>query len=249
MSFRIAIPSYKRITTLQKKTLRFLRNEGIPASQIDIFVASKEEQAVYAAALGSEYTLIIGTVGINKQREFMESYYPIGSRILFLDDDVRAIKTVYPGVPFDVLVERMFDVTEENGIKLFGVYPTDSGLCLKDVAFKGLSYCIGACYGIIISEFKPKYPHPVTEDYTRSILYYQHSGLLRFEGIGIQTHYFKEPGGLQEYRTIERQEKEMKALVARWPSLLRLRQRAGRMTDVRFTRVKREHVASPFGTI
>lgn len=246
MSFRIAIPSYKRTTIIQEKTLRFLKNEGIPSDQIDIFVASEIERKIYESALGLEYSLKTGIVGINRQREFMESYYPNGTRVLFVDDDVCAIKTLYPGVPFDVLIERMFDIADQQGCKLWGVYPTDSGLCLQDRAVKGMTYIIGALYGMTISEFKPNYPHATTEDFTRSIVFHVNSGVIRFEGIGIRTKYFNPVGGLAEYRTVDRQEMEMNTLVNRWPQYLRLRRRDKKFVDVQFLRSKQQIISSPF---
>lgn len=246
-SFRIAIPSYKRANLLQQLTLRFLFSETIPIDRIDIFVASKEEEELYRAALGPSWRLIVGLPGIHRQREFMESYYPIGSKILFMDDDVKSIKSLYKGVPFDVVVERMFDLTEARGCRLWGVYPTDSGLCLKDRVCKGICYIIGACYGMIVSEFKPSYPTQTTEDFVRSIEYFRQSGVLRFEGLGIQTKYFNPIGGLSEIRTTERQRCEMIALCDTYPDAVRLRERNGRMTDVQFRRSKREYSVNPFG--
>ena len=222
------------------------RFEVMP-DQIDIFVASDAECKVYRDVLGPNYHLIVGVPGIHKQREFIHDWYPEGARVLCIDDDVSAIKTVYKCVPFQVLIEAFFDFAEKHGCRLWGVYPTDHGLQLADRAVLGLSYIIGSFFGMV-NWRGAQYPNPTTEDFTRSILAYElDKSVCRFDGIGPTTRYFSEPGGLQEYRTAARQDREMRELVARWPDYLRLRRRAGKMTDVQFRRRVRQAVLNPFG--
>ena len=43
-NYKVAIPSYKRATTLRDKTLKILQEHKIPPSKIHIFVADKKEK-------------------------------------------------------------------------------------------------------------------------------------------------------------------------------------------------------------
>lgn len=218
----------------------------VKPDRIDIFVASEAERKAYRAVLGPRYNLIVGVPGIHRQREFIHHYYWKGERVLCIDDDVRALKTLYPGVPFDVLIEEMFNVAETHGCRLWGVYPTDNGLQLQDRAVKGLKFIIGAFFGM--SNFHASYPDPTTEDWTRTVLSYLEDGaVIRFEGVGIQTSYQTEPGGLQLYRTADLQDAEMRRLVKRFPDFLELRHKPGRYTDVRVRRLETEKIPNPFG--
>ena len=50
-SYIVAVPSYKRPSLLQKKTITTLKNGGVPASKVFVFVANKEEYADYKLSL------------------------------------------------------------------------------------------------------------------------------------------------------------------------------------------------------
>lgn len=240
--FRVAIPSYKRAELIKRYTLAFLKREGFFEEQIDVFVASEAELAAYKAAGVDKLVsrIIVGEPGIHRQRAWMERFYPDGSDILFVDDDIRGVKRIYPET-LPILVQKMFEISEGQGCRLWGIYPTDHGLCLKDRVMKGLSFIIGAFYGLRISSLKPAYPAATTEDFTRTLEFWKADGfVLRAEGLGVATKFCNPDGGLADHRAGGGQEAEMLALVAAWPNEVILRRRTGRQTDVRMKKVKRE---------
>ena len=248
---QIAIPSYKRPQTLQNKTLRLLRKEGFEAKDITVFLASEEERQAYQPFLMADFSpaLVVGRPGIHQQRAFIESYYPLGTRVLCLDDDVSAIKrlAVYDQ-PLPAIFARCFEIAAREGCKLWGIYPTSHGLCLKDQAIKGLTYIIGACYGFEASE-PFEYPRPFSEDYRRSVLaYLRDGGSLRFEGMGPVTRYFKEPGGLQEFRTAASQEAQMLEFKEEFPTLCSIRKKPEKMCDLVLKRIVTRKLIAPFST-
>jgi hypothetical protein len=81
MNYSIAIPSYKRAVQLQNKTLTCLNNNNIPKESINIFVI-EEEYEDYLEKLNKNYynKIIVGKLGLVQQREFIQEYYPIGTR-------------------------------------------------------------------------------------------------------------------------------------------------------------------------
>lgn len=245
MEFRIAVPTYRRAKTIRRHTLGMLEKLGVPSSIVDIFLSDASELDEYRAVLGTEYNLVIGALGIHRQREFIHNYYPEGERVLCIDDDVRALKTLYKDVEFVTLVQSCFEVAEREGCRLWGVYPSDVTMQLKDRAVKGLVYCIGSFYGMT-NWHGTVYPHQTTEDFVRTIRAYQMDGaVIRFEGLAPTTRYFKEPGGLSDHRRLGVQEAEMRALAEEFPELVVLRKKHVEV-DARFVRRVGNIIVEPF---
>ena len=93
MEYKIAIPSYKRHTTLKKKTMQVLAHYKVPAKIIHIFVANQEEAALYRNTLdkGTYGKIVVGKPGIREIRNFMANYFAEGEKIVYLDDDISKI--------------------------------------------------------------------------------------------------------------------------------------------------------------
>lgn len=89
----IAIPSYNRSDLIQTKTLAVLQQNNIDSSLINIFVANKEQYDIYKAAIPQHLygTLVIGLLGLKNQRNYINDYYPEGTHIVELDDDITSI--------------------------------------------------------------------------------------------------------------------------------------------------------------
>lgn len=96
----IAIPSYKRVDIIQKKTLKLLHEHNINPKLIKIFVANQSEYDEYKAQIPSELygELIIGEIGLKNQRNFISDYYPEGTNIVQMDDDVEKIVELHQRV-------------------------------------------------------------------------------------------------------------------------------------------------------
>lgn len=245
---RIAIPSYKRPQTLCKKTLRYLERAGVPIEMINVFVASEEERVEYNNSFSDNYrpAIVVGVPGIHRQRAYIESYYAPGTHLVSMDDDVSSLKMLRP-LPLLEFFQRCFELADQEHCGLWGLSASSHTLSLKDEAVIGLRYCIGACFGFITGRVL-EYPDPFTEDYTRSVEYYKRGwGLIRFNGVGINTRYFKEPGGLQSCnRTPEEQRAQMERLVERFPDLVRIRIREGKPVDARLVLKTERRIEQPF---
>ncbi len=86
----IVIPSYNRVDIIQVKTLALLRRHGISSTKINIFVANQEEYDLYNKTINKQLynKLIIGVIGLKNQRNFIMKYYPEGTHIVHMDDDL-----------------------------------------------------------------------------------------------------------------------------------------------------------------
>jgi len=230
----IAIPSYKRAETLRDKTLNVLKHYKIPKEKIHVFVATKAEYDTYKATLDpkSYGHLIIAEPGMAAVRNFITRHFKIGTPIFNMDDDIRGFIEFSKGAkrnerPLQSLssaIDAGFHEARKTGFRLFGFYPVANGYFMKPgPPTTNLRYIIGSVWGIIN-------PGPVLtvtiddkEDYLRSVMMYVlDGGVLRFGNIAPESAYYKEPGGMQEERTMRRIEGSAKAMVAAFPDLVKI---------------------------
>lgn len=206
MSFRVAIPSYKRAAMLSKKTLSFLAEQTINPELIDIFVANEEERAIYETtlAIGSYANLIVGHPGIARQRQFIQEYYPLGQHVFSIDDDIRGILTLRPSFSLAQFIEEMFILATHEKVNFWGIYPAGSLLYLKDQHRKGCLYIVACFYGFINLKDMAYPPLDTKEDWWASLERTRIDGaVLRAEFIAPKTTYWLKNGGLSETRTVE----------------------------------------------
>ena len=230
----IAIPSYKRAETLRDKTLTVLQHYRIPVEKIHVFVATKAEYDTYKATLkpGSYGHMHIAEPGMAAVRNFITRHFPVGKAIFNMDDDIRGFIEYSEGAkrnerPLRSLsnaIEAGFAKARQSGLRLFGFYPVANGYFMKPgPPTTDLRYIIGSVWGIIN-------PGPVLtvtiddkEDYLRSvIMYVLDGGVLRYTNIAPQSAYYKEPGGMQEERTMNRIDASARAMVAAFPDLVKI---------------------------
>jgi len=230
----IAIPSYKRAETLRDKTLSLLKSYKIPKNRIYVFVANKEEEEKYRAVLdpASYGHLERAEVGMAAVRNFITRRFPVGKQIFNMDDDIRGFieytdrnkRHERPLRSLSAAITAGFAAARRTGFRLFGFYPVANGYFMKPgPPSTDLRYIIGAVWGII----NPGEVLTVTvddkEDYLRSvIMYLLDGGVIRFSSIAPQSAYYKEPGGMQDTRTMRRIEESAKAMVAAFPDLVKI---------------------------
>lgn len=247
MSYFIAIPSYKRASQLQKKTLTTLFNNNIPKELINVFVI-EEEYKDYLDTLNKDYynEIIIGKLGLVQQREFIQKFYKVGTKIVSLDDDVENIDlslTAYDSL--DNFFQDAFTKCEEKGIYLWSVYPVFNPFFRKDRPdiTEGLSFCIGAFYGYIKRDDEDLKlcltREGNKEDVERSILYWLKDGkTLRFNKVGFKTKYYGVGGlgGLKE--RIELMKRDALAIQAKYPTFTRIKIRKNGLYEIVFKEPK-----------
>ena len=231
----IAIPSYKRAETLRDKTLKVLQDYNIQRKYIHIFVASASEYDIYITILDPlTYGHIhIAVPGMANVRNYITQYFPIGQRILNIDDDIKGFIEYSESSPrherpLKSLINTItqgFAEIKRTGLRLFGFYPVSNGYFMNsDPPSTDLRYIIGSVWGIInpgINQLKVTIDDK--EDYLRSlIMYLLDGGVIRFNNISPKSAYYKEPGGMQEERTVKRIEKSAKAIVIAFPGLVKI---------------------------
>lgn len=246
----IAVPSYKRAETLKKKTLATLEFNNIPLDKVHVFVANEEEREEYEKALNEvdfPGQIIVAEPTLKNARNFITRYFPVGTYIFNLDDDVKNFRlmvrdskgrtldpkfsipetTVYDGPTYsyynkattlDEHIQEGFRLCEEEGTALFGFYPTTNSIGMSCTYTTKITYIIGAAWGCINpGDIFITVPDD-KEDYERSIMYYdRYKKVVRMNWLAPETNYYDEQGGMQEERTDDRVVKCAKYLEEKYP--------------------------------
>jgi ribosomal protein L31E len=245
MNYKIAIPSYKRHTTLNKKTMKVLERYKVDPRKVFIFVADANEEKLYNDTLDKKRynKIVVGKKGIKEIRNFMANYFKEGERIVYLDDDISRLWECYlikGGDPknkkhnklrelksFDAFVKSAFKLSEKTGYHNWGVYPTDNPFFMKSkqrnqshISYD-LKFLIGFFTGVINSHKAEKRTISDKEDYERTIKYYlKDGGVIRFNNISCNTRCYKEPGGIQADRKKENSRVNANILIKNYPNLV-----------------------------
>ena len=245
-NYIIAIPSYKRHTTLNKKTMNVLKDYKINPKQIYIFVANQEEKNNYESLLNSkDYNkIVIGKPGIQHIRNFMAEYFDENQYIVYMDDDISKINICKNKVkPFDKknnkleklpnldkFIKDCFKTSEQKKMYNWGVYPVDNPYFMKpttnnkdDYVSTNLKFLIGYLTGVKNNKKAEIRTIGDKEDYERTIKYYlKDGGVLRYNNICCNTKCYKEPGGIQATRKKEDSLRNAMKLMKDYPNLVRI---------------------------
>jgi hypothetical protein len=238
MSIAWVCCSSMRSETIMKKTIRTLHRGGV--KELLLVVPYEEEETYIQALQDTPIDLFIqgATKGLVNQRKHARAQFPVGQRIVFIDDDVTAIKilmwerTLNHCTQLDKLADQCF---AHSDCLLWGVYPMCNSLFMKHLYRTGNCYIVGAFYGIIND---PRLQEPEIdelEDYERQLSEQKaNRPPVRFDWIGIETRYFKNKGGMQQDRTVAKRQSAVLNIEERYPELVKTFHRKDGTADLRF---------------
>ena len=213
-NYVICIPSYKRATFCNDKTLATLHKNKIDPNLVFVYVANKTEYDIYFEILNPKLfnKIIIGKEGLVPQRQFISEQWAPGQNIVFLDDDVESIdfslSSLFKGQSFDYFLKEAFLQCKKNNAYIWGVYPVFNPYFRKarQEMTTHLNYIVGALYGIINRPKLKAIKLTITknngqkEDVERTLKYFITDGsVLRFNRIGFITRYYGKEGGLGRF--------------------------------------------------
>jgi hypothetical protein len=232
MEYQVVIPSYKRAKTIKDKTLRVLHLQNIPRNRIHIFVASESEKAEYESE-NPGYKVILGVLGLVQQRNFIQSYFPVGTLLLSLDDDVESVsilegEKLRPLSGLENIIHLGFSECLKNKARLWSIYPVHNAFFMKHKITTDFKFCIGSFFGFINpgTEILNPSSDGCKEDYLRTILFWKaDKSIVRINYVAHKTNYGGGTGGLQESSLDSRVKKEVDAvlyLLTNYPDLVRL---------------------------
>jgi hypothetical protein len=204
-TIKYTIPSYKRPLIIKTHTLAMLERYKIPKKQIYIFVANQEEYNDYNNSINDgEYKLIIGEMGLDKQRNFITNYFKEGQYIVNIDDDVKKIMILEHDKlkevdNFQEHINKGFRMCNEYNSYIWGIHQTQNSLNLRNSITFDFSFIVGFFWGCINRHLPElNITMPIKEDYERTIKYWlKDKTIVKFNYLCAETMVYKTDGGLQ----------------------------------------------------
>jgi len=207
-------------------------------------VIPKEERAAYSAAIGQAGVTIVTILeapekGLVKQRKFFREKMPLGTQIVFMDDDIESVKIKTPdGLKhcsnIEFMAQYVFEKMADTCL-LAGVYPVINRDWMSNSITRSNTNIVGAMY-FCINDVRLEEPIgdiDGVEDLARCIKEQNSRPTLRFNFIGIQTRYFKNPGGIQDNREAKR-ETQIDSIIAAYPATVKKIIKRNGMIDIKF---------------
>lgn len=247
---QIAIPSFERPYILKSCTLSVLETLNTQIN-ITIFLSNEQEKEKYIHVISPKYNIVVSnTSGLKDKRNFILNYYPNGTHLIQLDDDISNIVQLTHDnkaiglSDFDTFCKNMFDITIQHNTKLFGVYPLSNPYFMNPYTWVGLSYCVGAFFGIIV-DHDNQITNCLQEDKERSLMYYEKYGsIIRCNWVGIHTKYWTNNGGMQsmnqcdqDKRTIDNIQRSITELKSMYPTLVKDKMKKHNIPDVSIKKI------------
>lgn len=237
----IAIASHKRADQLQNKTLALLKKHKFNMKDVYVFAspASLKEYRPIAKKWG--FTIAPGGKIIEARRNII-SYFPNGTKIVEMDDDIEDIVTTKKGQTnksvknLKKLFEESFKLVAKNG--LWGFNANTNNFFAQGVDKFGLYSLINSCLGYYNNK-DIKLTLSEKEDFQRCILFYKKCRpILKRTGYGIKTNYWTNKGGIQELYGFEKrkrvQKKAAETIMKKYPGVCFMKVRPNGLVDVRF---------------
>tara|TARA_A100001015_G_C14990494_1_gene713680 strand:- start:15 stop:815 length:801 start_codon:yes stop_codon:yes gene_type:complete len=246
IDYVVAIPTYKRYDEITTKTLPTLKSGKVDKKRIYVFVANKTEEKLYREKMDPDtyHKIVVGKKGLVPQRRYISQYFPEGTKIVSMDDDVQnmiqlkrddSLKKI---ANLDTLFKRFFNALDKKGLYLWGVYPVKNNLFMKRKTTTDLRFVIGVVHGYINRHSKDLYPSMQSvskEDIEQSILFYlKDGGVVRFNDITFTTK-FNAPGGLGVDR-FQMNKTAQEYLVKTYPNIAKARFRPDGTPEITLNR-------------
>lgn len=221
LDYNIVIPSYGRPEGVKKNTLAYLEKTNVPKDNIFIFVADEIEADRYAEENPSyEEHIVIGVKGLCPQRHFISEFFPEGTRLLTMDDDVSAVRKLVLKEPLEgtqkplnhpcelkellnlhELIQLGYQKIEDRGLKMWGVYQVDNKGFLHPKITTGLKFIMGHFTAFYAGDpvFKEIHDFPMKDDFYWSLRHFiEYGGTLRFDNIAVKAKQHSGAGGTCE---------------------------------------------------
>lgn len=232
-----AIPSHRRSDTITGKTLWMLESQWVEKRDITIFLSDHTDMVYYNAIQSRGYSCVnTNTKNVVDKFNAIHRFYPVGSRVVFVEDDIESLKQKGDGknelLDFTALkptAMQLFDFCETKGTALWGISSNANPFYMKkDGLSYGFKFIVANLFGFISTSDKfLEISQQMKSDYERTLLYFvRYGGVFRADGICAITKNYKNVGGLQDLA--QRGELEAlacKNLVRRFPHLVQINEK------------------------
>ncbi|CAE7342542.1 unnamed protein product [Symbiodinium natans] len=198
----VAIPSYDRVGTIVSHTLNLVCSAGIPTRRIFVFADPRQCDEYQKALEPRGVNVVPGEEGVCGQRNRIMSFFPVGTRIVEMDDDIKGVVTStgsvrsdrtaqavpVPNASLPAIIDHLFAVASREGCVLWGVYPLANQWMLSRTYALGLTKATTQLVGYINPGTEMKLTVPVMEDYERILRFFSQGKLcMRCDYLGLKT--------------------------------------------------------------
>jgi len=247
------VPTYQRYEIVKEKTIPQLNRLGVSNSEITLFVASVEESKLYRESIPADVNVLVGVLGIGRQRVFINDYFPSGEKIVSVDDDVELMQKAEGKVkpletPLPVLAERAFALCEQTGARFWGTVTSSNGFFQKHEVVYGLRDCTGALFGEYAQEKDCHSSLNSCEDSEKIFLHYRkYGGILRLNDVCGKNKYYSSGGVNAFYEGKDKRLKDylenLKILVQQHPDLVAIKEKNLDQPEKGLTKIKLKTVS------
>lgn len=225
MAIEVAMPTLNRAGKIV--TLPVLEK----FESVTLFVHTEEQAEEYAR----HYDLpmvVTHADGMTGQRNAILDYYPEGTQVIQIDDDIKSFAQLRGRDLADMNVqenkdfcERAFEAAEKAGTKMWGVYPVANAFYMSRT-LTPCGFCIGACFGIIVGEIRADPTMPCKQDYDLTLQHIRKYGrIVRYNNVTIRADHYTMKGGCYENRQKRGKEMDIQTaiyLVNKYPGMVKL---------------------------
>jgi hypothetical protein len=155
-------------------------------------------------------------------RNFVATYYPPGTPVVAMDDDIDAVltrvdkKTLVPLPDLDKFFRDAFAMAQANGCRLWGLYPLLNAFYMQPTVTFDLRPIAGGLFGYTSPDVLVT--HGCKEDMERTLLYYeQDRRVMRCNHVGVKTLFYAGAGGMRQERTVKAEQAAVDYLIKRFP--------------------------------
>jgi hypothetical protein len=231
-TYQIALPTYNRVDTLIEKTLAALDDHHIDPARITIFVANDQQKDLYEQKISKDLygKIVVGVKGLANVRNFITEYYPLGTEVVSLDDDIsnfmqlnQAGDKLVPLRNLHRVIEDGFKLCKKLNYHMWGLSPVKNAFFMKNQISTNLKFIIGNCYGFINRRIKVH--SDFKDDYELSLENsVRDGGVIRFNNIVATTKLGAKGGNdlTAEQRAKQKEHKDfIEFLKKKYPGLVR----------------------------
>jgi len=221
---------------LIKKTLTTLIRACLPPTILHVVVPHDEVETYKKSLEDYTFVTILGAErGLVKQRMAFRSHVPVNTEIVFIDDDITAIKIKNEGnlshcTDINAVADHIFKRIDLLG----GVYPIINKNWMSETISEP-AFCVGALY---FCKNDPRLKEwdegDSVEDWGRLLGEIKEGrAVRRFNWIGVQTKYFNSNGGIPSVGRVEKRESQLDSLVNIYKPIVKMIMKRNGLADLK----------------
>lgn len=202
MHYKIAVVSHRRPHILARLTYKMLKESTVAMEDVTLFLSDEQDAREYAIVPLPQ--VITASANVRDKFNFVHGFYPKGTRVLVLEDDITLIDKSNAALrDINAMAEIGFSSIGEYGI--WGIAPHANTFYFSGKVTHTLKLVVAHCFGYVATNDPALAVTQLSKtDYERTLLYFQRYGCVtRLDMYGVKTKSYTQEGGMQSDYTLE----------------------------------------------